>query len=68
MNFSYSHIELCATDDKRASFYVSEAERNGMQVIQINNKNYVLIVNEYIWRAADAKFKKIASATYVFKE
>lgn len=68
MNFTFNRIDLCATSDKRAHYFVSEAERNGMKVVEINNHNYVLIVTELVYRAEDAVFQKIESATYVFRE
>ncbi len=68
MNFTFNYIELCKSDDKQAHYYISEAKRSGLPVVEVNNKQYGLVINEMVWRAPDAVFKKIESATYVFKE
>lgn len=68
MKFTFNYIELCKSSDKHAHYYVSEAERSGLHVVEVNNKHYALVINEMVYRAPDAEFKKMDSATYVFKD
>lgn len=50
-NFSWSACELCAVIDPRAHFYVSQAERNNLHVVEVNNRYFALIINEYTFKS-----------------
>ncbi len=49
-NFSWVACELCPVIDKRANFYVENAQRQGLHIVEVNNKYYALIINEYTYR------------------
>lgn len=67
MNFTFVPVELCRVDDKQAHYFVSCAQRNNMHVVEVNNKYFILIVNEYSYRSPSAVFKNISNGIYVFK-
>jgi hypothetical protein len=49
-DFSWIACELCFTDDKKAHYYLEEAKRNKLHVVQVKNKYFALIINEYTYR------------------
>ena len=49
-NFSWIAAELCRVDDKQAHYFLGCAQRNKQHVVEVNNKYYILIINEYTYR------------------
>lgn len=48
--FSWSACELCLTSDSRAHFYLAEAKRSKLHVVEVKGKYFALIINEYTYR------------------
>lgn len=48
--FSWIACELCTSMDTRAHYLIENAKRGGLHVVEVNNRYFALIVNDYVYR------------------
>jgi len=59
-------IEICKTDDKRASYYLAQNKAQGLHIMQARNTYWSFVYTDTVYKKSNTEFKKISDGVYIF--